>query len=240
MRTRICPITFALRKNYRGLIGVITLIIRVNNCFLGLFGVLSNLSSKLGRTDLETRAANINVGYDEVPLAGQVGVPPDTPTGIHRLGPRPPVPEHQQHLTEGIIQVGGGVMPPRRFRQKRRQRSSLLFGARNWLSSTVLYMPHYRFSTRMIWRNGWIEERTFGGMNDSEKWKIFRSHHTKIPHFVNGCSSKNFNSNPPIHLSIQACPPNSSDDLWPSLLSDSSDSYGVAKRGLWLVSRWSS
>ena len=33
--------------------------------------------------------------------------------------------------------------------QKSRQRSSLLFGGRNSFNS----MPHYRFSTRMIWRN---------------------------------------------------------------------------------------
>ena len=31
-------------------------------------------------------------------------------------------------------------------------------------------MSHKRNSTRMICRNGWIEERTLGGMEASEKW----------------------------------------------------------------------
>ena len=44
----------------------------------------------------------------------------------------------------------------RRNRPKRRQRSSLLFGGRNSFNS----MPHYRFSTTMIWRKGWFEEWT--------------------------------------------------------------------------------
>ena len=48
-----------------------------------------------------------------------------------------------------------------RIRQRKRQRSSLLFEGRNWFNS----MPHYRFNTRMIWRNGWMEERTLGRMD---------------------------------------------------------------------------
>ena len=40
----------------------------------------------------------------------------------------------------------------RRNRQKKRQRSSLLFGGRNSFTS----MPHYRFSARMIGRIWWI------------------------------------------------------------------------------------
>ena len=53
-------------------------------------------------------------------------------------------------------------------RQKRRQRSSLLFGVHNSFNS----MPHYRFSPWMIWRKRLIEERTLGRMNASEKWMI--------------------------------------------------------------------
>ena len=55
----------------------------------------------------------------------------------------------------------------KRIRQKKRQRSSLLFGERNWFNS----MPHYSSSTRMIWRNGWIEEQTIGRMDALEKYK---------------------------------------------------------------------
>ena len=54
----------------------------------------------------------------------------------------------------------------RRNRQKRRQRSSLLFGGWNFFHS----LPHYRFSTRIIKRKGWIEERTLGRMDASERW----------------------------------------------------------------------
>ena len=64
----------------------------------------------------------------------------------------------------------------RRIRQKRRRRSSLLVEGRNWFNS----IPNKRFSTRMIWRKGWIEELTLGGMKASEKWMIIRftSHQT--------------------------------------------------------------
>ena len=44
-------------------------------------------------------------------------------------------------------------------------------------------MSNERFGTRMIWRKGWIEARTLGGGDASEKWMItrFTSHHTKPP-----------------------------------------------------------
>ena len=56
----------------------------------------------------------------------------------------------------------------RSYRQKRRQSSSLLLGGQNSFNT----MPNYRFSTRMIWRKGWVEERTLGRMDASEKWMI--------------------------------------------------------------------
>ena len=46
-----------------------------------------------------------------------------------------------------------------------RQRSSLLFGGQNWFIS----LPHYRFRARMIWRNGWLEKWTLGGMDTLEQ-----------------------------------------------------------------------
>ena len=49
--------------------------------------------------------------------------------------------------------------------QKRRQRSSLLLGGQKWFNS----LPHYRFSARMIWRNGLIEKYTLGRMCTSGK-----------------------------------------------------------------------
>ena len=52
----------------------------------------------------------------------------------------------------------------RRRRQKRRQRSSLLFG--KWFNS----MPHYRFSAKIIWGNGWIQEIN----GHLEEWMIFQ------------------------------------------------------------------
>ena len=57
------------------------------------------------------------------------------------------------------------------FIQKRRQRSSLLFGGQNWFNA----LPHYRLSARMIWRIGWIEQWTLGGMDASEKIMIFKN-----------------------------------------------------------------
>ena len=71
------------------------------------------------------------------------------------------------------------------FIQKRRQRSSQLFGGKNWLNS----LPHYRFSARIIWRNGWIEKRT---INALEKLMTFYSSHYHPLKKVNRCSSKNF------------------------------------------------
>ena len=56
-------------------------------------------------------------------------------------------------------------MQRRRNRPKRRQRSSLLFGGQNSFKS----IPHYRFTTRMIWRKGWIEERTLCRMDASRQ-----------------------------------------------------------------------
>ena len=63
-------------------------------------------------------------------------------------------------------------------RQKRRQRSSLLFGGWNSFNS----MLHYTFSTRMIWRIGLIQEWTLGRMGASKKngWSSC-SHHIKPP-----------------------------------------------------------
>ena len=59
----------------------------------------------------------------------------------------------------------------RRNRQKKMQRSLLLFGGRNVLYSSL---THYRFSTRMIWRKGliYVEEWMLGRMDASEKWMI--------------------------------------------------------------------
>ena len=66
--------------------------------------------------------------------------------------------------------------------QKSRQRSSLLFGGRNSFNS----MPHYRFSTRMIWRNRRTDVWYTG-------W--FRKTPTNPTTWQNGCSFKNFSSN---------------------------------------------
>ena len=63
----------------------------------------------------------------------------------------------------------------RRNRQKRRQRSSLLFGGQNTFNS----IPRDRLSTRMIWRKGWIEEKTRGRMD------IYLLIHTKPPPYQN-------------------------------------------------------
>ena len=56
-------------------------------------------------------------------------------------------------------------------RQKRRQRLLLLLlGGR--IHSIPCRTILYRFSTRMIWRKVWIEERTLGRMDTSEKYMI--------------------------------------------------------------------
>ena len=99
----------------------------------------------------------------------------------------------------------------RRIRQKRRQRSSLLAGGQNLFNS----MPHSRFSTKMIWKKLWIEERMytwrvecFGKMDDHlilqqqtttlTKWMFFQKPFFKSSLLPNG---------------IQVCSPNRSDDL---------------------------
>ena len=69
----------------------------------------------------------------------------------------------------------------RRRRQKRRQRSSLLFG--KWFNS----MPHYRFSAKIIWGNGWIQEIN----GHLEEWMIFQltPHQTiTLPEWMFYCS----------------------------------------------------
>ena len=61
----------------------------------------------------------------------------------------------------------------------------------------------YRYSTRMTWRKGWIQVRTLGRMDASDKWMIICvSHlHAKPPLSQNGCSSsKNCSSNHPCWL----------------------------------------
>ena len=40
--------------------------------------------------------------------------------------------------------------------------------------SSLFFMSHYRYSTRMIWRIGWIDELTLGGMDASEKRTIIQ------------------------------------------------------------------
>ena len=66
----------------------------------------------------------------------------------------------------------------RKNRQKRRQRSSLTFGGRNWFNS----IPHKRFETRMIRRKGWMEEHTrLGSIDASENGWSSGSHHIKAP-----------------------------------------------------------
>ena len=100
------------------------------------------------------------------------------------------------------------------FIQKRKQRSSLLFMSQNWFNS----LPHYRLSARMIWRNGWIEKWTLGGMDASEKWMIFhftpqKNHHPPktdvLPkYFLQIILAAKWIVR---HSSIH--PPNSSDDL---------------------------
>ena len=66
------------------------------------------------------------------------------------------------------------------FMQKRRQRSSLLFGGQNWFNSLL----HYRFRARMIWRNGLIEKEkwTLGRLDASEQWDDLPVHTTPKHH----------------------------------------------------------
>ena len=52
--------------------------------------------------------------------------------------------------SNSMYETRGVVEHRRRNRQKRRHRSSLLFGGGNLFNS----MPHYRFSTKMIWNKG--------------------------------------------------------------------------------------
>ena len=50
--------------------------------------------------------------------------------------------------------------------RKQRQRSSLMVGERN----CFYWMPHQRFSDRLIWRKGLIREKILCGMDDIEKY----------------------------------------------------------------------
>ena len=74
-------------------------------------------------------------------------------------------------------------------RREGKGRRSLLFGGRNSFNS----MPHYKFSTRMIWSKGWIEEQTPGRMDASEqqtttlpKWMFFQKLFFKSSLRLNG------------------------------------------------------
>ena len=75
---------------------------------------------------------------------------------------------HPHQLSHAALSINKDFLS--QLRQKRKQRSSLLFGGRNSFNS----MPHNRFSTRMIWRKGWREERTLGKIDASEKSMIIR------------------------------------------------------------------
>ena len=86
-------------------------------------------------------------------------------------------------------------------------------GRRRWLGDAL------QFRTRMIWRKGWIEERTLDRMDVPEKLMIiwFTPHQTSPSQ--NGCSSKNLSSKAQIILAAKwlvrpsRTSPNSSDDL---------------------------
>ena len=92
-------------------------------------------------------------------------------------------PAQVAHLAAATWTHTDGSTHRRRIRQKRRQRSSLLIGGLNCFHS----MSHERFSTRMIWRKGWQEERTLDHpVHTTPKWISFQN----FPSNKHNCYSK--------------------------------------------------